>query len=145
MLGGKGNIKPSDGKQFSSDYQPQEKWTEKRALDLGNELIQWLKEVDEEGNDKGNMFFMEFLVIEKDLYEDLIEYLSKKFTSFSELIKKAKKIQEIKLVKYGVGDRLNSSMTKFCLINNHDWKDKTEIDHSNKGEQFVFMLPDNKR
>ena len=145
MPGGKGNIKPSDGKQFSSDYQPQEKWTEKRALDLGNELIQWLKEVDEEGNDKGNMFFMEFLVIEKDLYEDLIEYLSKKFTSFSELIKKAKKIQEIKLVKYGVGDRLNSSMTKFCLINNHDWKDKTEIDHSNKGEQFVFMLPDNKR
>jgi len=28
MPGGKGNIKPKDGKQFSSEYQPEEKWTE---------------------------------------------------------------------------------------------------------------------
>lgn len=124
MPGGKGNIKPEDGKQFSSSYQPQVKWTEEKALQLGNDLIDWLKEKDEKGNDKGNMFFLEFLVIERDLYMELIDYLSRKFTSFSKLIQKAKKIQEIKLVKYGVGDRLNATMTKFCLINNHDWADK---------------------
>jgi hypothetical protein len=126
MAGGKGNIKPEDGKQFSSEYQPQQKWTEERALSLANELIDWLKAKDEHGEDKGNIFFQEFLIIEKDLYEELISYLCKKFTSFLKLINKAEKIQELKLQKYGVGDRLNATMTKFVLINKHDWKDRTE-------------------
>ena len=54
MPGGKGNIRPKDGKQFSKDYQPPEKWTEKIAEQLGKELITWLKETDDEGKDKGN-------------------------------------------------------------------------------------------
>lgn len=126
MPGGNKNIKPEDGKKFSKDYQPQEKWTEKIAIELGEELIQWLKEKDDEGEDKGNIFFEEFLIIEKDLYEDLISYLCGKFSSFSDLIRKAKKIQELKLQKYGVGDRLNATMTKFVLTNIHDWREKTQ-------------------
>jgi hypothetical protein len=136
MPGGKGNIRPSDGKQFSSDYQPNEKWTEEKAIKLGEELISWLKEKDDDGEDKGNMFFEEFLVIEKDLYPALIKYLTDKFTSFSKLIEKAHKIQELKLTKYGVGDRLNATMTKFVLINVHGWKDKQEYDHTTKGESI---------
>jgi len=126
MAGGKGNIKPEDGKQFTAEYQPQEKWTEEKALQLGHELIEWLKAKNEEGEDKGNIFFQEFLIIEKDLYEELIAYLSKKFTSFLKLLKKAEKIQELKLQKYGVGDRLNATMTKFVLTNKHGWKEKKE-------------------
>jgi len=126
MAGGKGKIRPEDGKQFSKEYQPKEKWTEQKALQLGNDLIAWLKEENAEGEDKGNIFYEEFLVIERDLYLDLIRYLKDKFTSFYELIEKAKKIQEIKLVKYGVGDRLNATMTKFTLTNNHGWKDRIE-------------------
>lgn len=147
MPGGNKNIRPEDGKQFSSEYQPQEKWTEKRALELGQELINWLKEKDDSGNDKGNIFFEEFLIVEKDLYEELISYLSKKFSSFLKLIEKAKKIQEIKLKKYGVGDRLNATMTKFVLINNHEWADKSSIDHTTHGKEIsnkttVITLPD---
>lgn len=127
MAGGYGNIKPEDGKQFSKEYQPKEKWTEKNANILGEELIEWLKEKDEHGEDKGNIFFMEFLVIEKKMYPALISYLKDKFTSFFKLIEQAEAIQEIKLQKYGVGDRLNSTMTKFVLINKHGWKDKTDI------------------
>jgi hypothetical protein len=139
MPGGKSNIKPSDGKQFSKDYQPNEKWTEKVAVDLANDLINWLKEKDEDGEDKGNMFFNEFLVIERDLDDSTIAYLKKKFSSFSELLKKAKKIQEIKLVKYGVGDRLNATMTKFVLTNNHDYSDKTDL--TTKGESINNVPP----
>lgn len=124
--GGYANIRPEDGKQFSSTYQPEEKWTEKKALALADELIAWLKEVDEDGEDKGNMFYEEFLIIEKDLYLDVIRYLKNKFSSFSERIKQAEKIQEIKLQKYGVGDRLNASMTKFVLTNKHGWREKSE-------------------
>ncbi|MDO4729121.1 MAG: hypothetical protein Q4B43_08980 [Bacteroidota bacterium] len=114
-------------KVFTSTYQPPEKWTEEKALQLGNELINWLKEKDKDGNDKGNVFFEEFLVIEKDLYPELIKYLGDKFTSFFKLIEQAKKIQEIKLMKLGVLNNLNASITKFVLINKHDWKDKHEV------------------
>lgn len=114
------------GVRFSSSYQPPEKWTEERALALADELIEWLKEKDEDGDDKGNMFYEEFLIIEKDLYLDVIRYLSSKFPSFSERISQARKIQEIKLMKYGVGGRLNAPMTKFTLTNNHGWKERNE-------------------
>ena len=123
MPGGKGNIRPSDGRQFSSDYQPAEKWTEDRAMQLGYDLIAWQKEKPE------NVFWEEFIIMEKELYPEIISYLSKKFTSFLKLIEKAKKIQEIKLKKYGTADRLNASITKFVLINEHGWKDKQEISH----------------
>ena len=45
MAGGYGNIKPEEGKQFSSEYQPKEKWTEEKALKLGEDLIEycWLR------------------------------------------------------------------------------------------------------
>ena len=140
MSGGKGNIKPSDGKQFSKDYQPEEKWTEKKAIQLGEDMIVWLKEKNEDEEDKGNLFFEEFLVIEQDLYPELISYLSLKFTSFSKLIEKAKKIQELKLIKYGVGDRLNATMTKFVLTNHHDYKDKSETATELKGALNILNL-----
>jgi len=135
MPGGKKNIRPEDGKQFSKDYQPQQKWTEEKSLKLGEDLIKWLKEDDE------NIFFEEFLYIENDYYSELIAYLSHKFTSFLKLINKAKKIQETKLMKFGVFDKLNATMTKFTLINNHDWKEKSssELDVTSKGESLADL------
>jgi len=123
--------------KFSKDYQPKPKWTEKKAINLGEDLIKWLKDKDEEGEDKGNMFFEEFLIIEKNLYPDLIRYLSEKFNSFYELIEKAKKIQEIKLVKYGVGDRLNATMTKFVLINHFKYTNGTNEITGADGKELI--------
>jgi hypothetical protein len=139
MAGGNKNIKPEDGKQFSKEYQPEEKWTEQKALQLGNDLIDWLKAKDEDGEDKGNMFYNEFLIVEKDLHPNKISQLSDKFSSFRELIEKAKKIQEIKLVKYGVGDRLNATMTKFTLTNNHGWTDR--VDQTTQGKSTNSTPP----
>jgi hypothetical protein len=136
MPGGKGNIKPSDGKQFSSEYQPEEKWTEAKSLQVAKDLIQWMKTRDE------NIFWEEFLYIENDYYSELIAYLCNKFTSFSKLIEKAKKIQEIKLKKYGTGDALNAAMTKFVLINEHNWK-LDKIEHSG-GVTLNFDSDDSK-
>ena len=109
------------GKQFSKEYLPQKKWTEEKAIKLGEDLIKWLKEKNE------NMFFNEFLVLENDYYHELITYLCKKYKSFFTLINRAKEIQELKLQKYGVLDKLNAAMTKFVLINVHDWRDKSEV------------------
>jgi len=136
MPGGKGNIKPEDGKQFSSEYQPPEKWTESRALQVGNDLIKWLSEQDE------NIFFEEFLYLNNDYHEKLIAYLSNKFTSFFTLIEKAKKIQEIKLKKFGVFDKLNASMTKFVLINNHDYYDRKDNNDNQNESDYSDKLKD---
>lgn len=130
MGGGKGNIKPEDGKQFSKDYQPEEKWTEKKALRLGEDMINWLILKDNEGKDVGNILFEEFLVIEQKLYPEIISYLKDKFTSFLKLYELAKKIQEVKMSKYGLADRLNSGMCKFLLSATHGLKEKSEIDQN---------------
>ena len=119
--------KKVNGKLFSSEYQPPEKWTEEKALQLANDLINWLKEKDSEGNDKGNIFYEEFLIIERDLYPEIIAYLRDKFPSFLKLLEKANKIQELKLQKFGTADRLNAAMTKFVLINKHNWCEKQEL------------------
>lgn len=129
MAGGKGKIEPSDGKQFSSKYQPdKEIWKEKTAVKFCQDMIDWLNEKDEDGEDRGNIFFEEFIYMianpldyhrKASIYVGLPSYLANKFSSCSKLIEKAKKIQEIKLYKYGAGDRLNASLTKFVLINEH--------------------------
>ena len=121
MAGGNKNIKPEDGKQFSSEYQPKEKWTEDKALELGKGLIEWIS-----SSTKDNVFFEEYLVINEGLYPQLIKYLSDKFSSFSKLIERAKKIQELKLIKYGIADDLNATMTKFVLTNHHEYSERKE-------------------
>jgi hypothetical protein len=136
MPGGKGQIRPEDGKQFSSEYQPEEKWTEKKALELGRDLIEWLKE-----GGKKNIYFEEYIVIERDFYPSLTAYLCKKYSSFSKLINKAKKIQELKLVKYGVDDKLNATMTKFVLTNHHNYTDKVVKETTEKKIQILDNNP----
>jgi hypothetical protein len=121
MPGGYGMIGPEDGKKFSSTYQPKPKWTKKIADQLAHDLIAWQKK------DAINIFWEEFLVIERDLHPNVIGYLRKKYSSFSDLLEQARKIQELKLQKYATADKLNAAITKFVLINKHGWRDKQEV------------------
>ncbi len=129
---------------FEKGNKDAEKWTEEIALKLGNELIDWMKAKNKEGEDKGNIFFEDFLCIENDLYEELISYLCDKFPMFLKLIKKAKKIQELKLIKFGIADRLQPTMTIFVLKNHHNYKDKTENETTiiEKRKQVSDLFPD---
>ena len=43
---------------------------------------------------------------------------------YSESIKL--KIQELKLIKYGIADDLNATMTKFVLTNHHEYSERKE-------------------
>ena len=104
-----------------------EKWTEDKAIKLGNDLINWLTKKNKDNEENSNIFFEEYLVIERGYYEEVTSYLCKKFKPFLNLIKKAKKIQELKLIKFGIADRLQPAMTIFVLKNHHDYKDKKEI------------------
>lgn len=126
MPGGNKNIDGKvDGKQFSKDYQPAEKWTEEKALEMGQELLDWLDIPTIEG-EANNVFIDDFLYIEKGYYTTLFNYLMKKFSSVSSLHKVAKKKQEMKLAKLGLTSKFNPAITKFVLTNHHDYKDKID-------------------
>lgn len=122
--GGYKNIDPEKGVKFEEGNNAAEKWTEEKALELGEELLSWIKT-----GGKENMFFNWFLKVEKGLYTDLTAYLSKKFPFFNDILEEAKEIQQIKLIKYGVDDKLSAQMTKFVLMNHHGMSEKVENDN----------------
>lgn len=112
------------------------KWDDEKVAKLADELIAWLQETDENGDDKGNIFFEDFLINKKGLYRDIIKYLSNENEYFKSTIERAKEMQEIKLLKFGVADRLQPTMTIFCLKNHHGYKDAHQLDHTNDGDKF---------
>jgi len=112
-----------------------EKWTEGLALQLGNELIEWLLPKLETDKKTGktvdvhaaNIFKIEFLAIYKRLHKDIIADLAGKFGSFADLLKTADNIQEAKLLKHGSANNLNAGVTCFVLKNHHGYADKVEL------------------
>jgi hypothetical protein len=121
---------PKAGKQFSSDYQPdKEIWTEEVSLLLFNDLLDWMTESNL------NFLYEEFLFDNPKLrdyggkiYPELISYLKDKFPSCFKLYKKAEKIQEIRLTKYALHDKVNAGFAKFILSATHGLKEKTEVE-----------------
>jgi hypothetical protein len=97
-------------------------WTEENILKLGQELITWLKASDD------NIWFERFLYEEKDLYPQLIGEMTAKYEKFAELIKKAKKIQESKIVDMTLKHNINTAMAIFILKNHYSYTDKTQTD-----------------
>lgn len=101
-----------------------EKWTEEEALKLGYELIDWLRQETDGKNP--NIFFSYFLMVNKKMHKGTINYLETKFRSFSDLIKTATLIQELKLVDLGVKGRLSNTMAIFVLKNMHRYQSEVE-------------------
>lgn len=97
-------------------------WTEEKILQLGEELIEWLKE------DEDNVWFERFLYEKKDLYPQLIGEMRDKYPKFAELLKKAKKIQENKLVDGTLKHSLNPTMAIFVLKNHYQYTDKQQTE-----------------
>ena len=143
MPGGKSNIKPSDNpKPFIEGYQVAEIWTEEKAIELGKEMLDWLKA------DELNVYIDEFIVELKDLSPNIPKYLSNKFSTFSDLYEKCKAIKKRKLLKhstYGTGTNgnyANANMAKFDLINNHDMvSDNSKHDLTTNGEKLNTLPP----
>jgi len=129
MPGGKGNIKPEDGRQFENGNKAAEKWREQDALKLGNDMLDWFRAADE------NIFFEDFLYLSCDeskyvgsIYKELPAYLSNKFTSFLNILEKCKEIEKIKLKKFGAFDKLNPSIVKFLLSAEYGLTEKTKTE-----------------
>ena len=125
-----------DNGHFKKGNKFAEKWTEEMAVNFGNEMINWLLSADE------NIFFEEFIFLIAPQLEEYSgisilastpAYLSNKYERFSKLLGKARKIQELKLKKFGSFDKLNSSIVKFLLSAEHGLTEKREETVNHKG------------
>lgn len=122
----------SKGKEhykFQEGNKAAEKWTEERALTFGKEMLTWMASADE------NIFFEEFIFLVApflDDYEDVSifvstpAYLANRFKSFSKLLEQCRKIQEVKLKKFGSFDKLNASIVRFLLSAEHGLSERSE-------------------
>ena len=108
-----------------------QKWTEEKALKIGEELISWYDE------DNTNIFFEQFLQ-QRGIYRDLIGYLSRTFPSFLDLIKKAKQMQEGRICVLGLNKVLNPAMCIFILKNVHGYRDQQQHDHSINVPEIIY-------
>lgn len=111
----------------------------------------WQDEVLSIYKDGGSDVEVKALIYSKlgSFSNDLWERWMNEEVQFSEIIKIGKLLSESWWAKKGRSNLENKDFNftgwYMNMKNRFGWKDKTEIDHSNKGEQFVFMLPDNKR
>jgi len=95
------------------------KWTEQKLIKLGDDLLKWL-----EAKEK-NVFFKSFLLT-KGLYSDLIADQEARHPLFAERIKKAREIQELKLMSLSAFNKINVSVAIFLLKSIHGHKDRSE-------------------
>ena len=139
MPGGNKNIKPEDGVQFEKGNKVSEKWTEEEALIFGNDLLNWMREADE------NIFFEDFIFLVDHkgkyagkIYADLPGYLAKKYSSFLEILDTCRKIEETKLKKLSAFDKINASISKFPLSAQYNYRDKSDM--TTKGESINIPI-----
>lgn len=100
------------------------KWTEDKACQMGEQLLEWMNEAPQ------NFWIKDFL-LEKELYADVIGYLSNKYPPFLEYIARAREIEASRIQKLGLMGHLNSGMAQWILAVNHKifniQKSETEI------------------
>ena len=99
--------------QFKKGNKAALKWTEEKAIALGQELLDWMHE------DQRNFMMKDFL-FERNLYADIISYLSGKYPSFSEYITRAKEIEAHRIQKFALTNNINAGMAQWVLAVHHN-------------------------
>lgn len=101
-------------------------WTEDKAMELANALLDWMK------YDETNFLMKDFL-FEHDLYADIITSLCDRYPPFAEHIARAKEIEAHRIQKFALTNNLNSGMAQWVLAVNHKQHNvqKQEITGSN--------------
>lgn len=110
------------------------KWTEPKALKLAKELIDWMQESTQN-------FWMKDFLLEHELYDDVINYLSNKFQRFSDYITRAKAIQASRIQKFAMMNQLNSGMAQWVLSVHHKMRVKSEVEVNNSQPIVIHMDP----
>jgi hypothetical protein len=115
-------------KSYNLGNKYHEKYTEKESLQFFKDSLKKLKEEED-------IVFIGTLATKMNTYRDIYTYLLKKFDKknyeFSTIKKNIDRIIESRLYEKAFLNKGNATMAIFGLKNNHNWKDKTEVDSNN--------------
>jgi hypothetical protein len=103
-----------------------EKYTPEVLAKLGQDLLEWFAR-------KENIWLKDFATLKGFHWAQFSQFASKS-DDFSLALKRAKDIQESKLVKLGLSKEVNSSMAIFALKNVSGWRDVQEVRHDPPSE-----------
>ena len=90
-------------------------WIEQEA----EEFMKWMQLPD-------SVFFKSFAV-ERGYHPNRLQEFANSNKVFSGVLELAKAWQESKLVNYGLFNRVNCGMAKFCLSNHHGYAEKNQV------------------
>ena len=107
------------GSKGASKYTPEFIEEERKALD------KWAEAKKETLNFN---FWLGDFVVERGYHRQRLSEFAEESKVFSDTLKKAKQIQENKIVKGALLNKFNPSMAIFALKNVADWRDKKEME-----------------
>ena len=97
------------------------KWTEESLKQIGEDLVSYMQQPE-------SIWFKHFLS-EKGLSTQKLEHMRSTYPAFDEYYKRAKEIQQAKIVDNSLWKKADGNFAKFLLTNTHDgWVDKTRQD-----------------
>lgn len=106
------------------------KWRLENAQELVNDVLEYVK-------NRNDCFSIAYACSDLGYYETILYHLKDHVKGLDfEPIKVAKEIIKARLINLGVKGDTNATMSIFVLKNNHGMKDKTEHDHTTKGESI---------
>ena|SRR3990172_6826914 len=114
------------------------KYDEKFLNVLGNKLLEWIKQ-------PSNWWLGEF-AIENNMWRSQLDELSDTGRSdyFCKSLKKAKTIQETRLLQLGLARKVDTAMAIFALKNVAGWRDKQEQSGDILKQNITIVIADGK-
>ena len=100
------------------------KYTTEYVEQLADEMLEWFAQ-------PSNFWLKDFALSKGFHWASFIE-VGKKNVKFSDALKRAKDMQESKLAKMGFSKKFNPAMAIFALKNTAGWRDKQEIESTNR-------------
>lgn len=108
------------------------KWTDEVVERIADELVAWFK------SSPANWYLMQF-AIEYDYLACYFDDWAHRNEKFNVALKKAKQIQEARLVQLALARKVDTTMAIFALKNVAGWRDKQEHEHTGNSTNIIII------
>lgn len=108
-------------------------YTKEVAEKIGYDLLEWFDQSPK------NIFIISFCNRQKIPQENMSE-MCERYPSFRHLYVQAKQKQQEKLLMGGIVGDFKEQMTKFVLVNHHDYAEKSKQDVNQTGQVTVRVV-----
>ena len=99
------------------------KWTEEYVEELADDLVSWME------SDETNLWYKDW-ALKKHIHVQRLSEWASKYPKFNDALNQAKAIQESRMTKEALTQKLNHTMCIFLLKCNHGYIDRQTVDQT---------------